>query len=431
MPCYGAYCYLRLLDIFRNVPSYPSTDPASSDGKQLAPKALFELIESELLEALPLISTKVGNGGNQGLQGQFNKACVASLLARLYLNAEVYIGEDRYADAAKYAKGVVDGDYGYYKVADRWDEAFDWDNGTSDEVIFGFSSAYAYAGSAWLYKGDTYWWSVPQQFEYYVNDSGSDLGDHNCKYACTPSYDLSGNLYTYTLGNTVEKFRKYPSDVRLKLYRNLGNSTREGLFVFGSLDVVKDGKRGKMTDPSGAYELYIRDAVGQFKGLRPNQWPKNKTSNLRSGDHQSGYHFVKYPLYSDEEQGHGEADYTEIRLPEMIYTLAECRFRAGQTKEAGTLLNSVRKRNYPAEDWQDVLYEPEGRVKLTEQELLDEWGREFFAEGRRRIDLIRFGKFNSGSWWDKQPDADDHTEIFPIPRTAMETNHALVQNTGY
>jgi len=28
-----------------------------------------------------------------------------------------------------------------------------------------------------------------------------------------------------------------------------------------------------MTSPDGSYELYIRDAVGQFKGLRPNQWP--------------------------------------------------------------------------------------------------------------------------------------------------------------
>ncbi|MCI5978626.1 MAG: RagB/SusD family nutrient uptake outer membrane protein [Bacteroidales bacterium] len=426
-----AYCYWRLLDMFRNVPSYPSTDPNSSDGNQLTPQQTFDLIESELLACLPVIETKQGSGGNQGLQGQFNKAAVAALLVRLYMNAEVYIGQDRYADAARYAQAIVDGEYGYYKVADRWDEAFDWNNETSDEVIFGFWSSYAYAGSAWLYKGDTYWWSVPQQMEYYVNDSKSDGGDHNCKYACTPSYDLNGQLYNYTLGMTVQKFRTYPSDVRLKLYKNLGNSTREGMFVFGSLDVVKDGKRGKMTDPTGSYELYIRDAVGQFKGLRPNQWPANKRSNLRSGDHQSGYHFVKYPLYPSDEQGHMESDFVEIRLPEVIYSLAECRFRAGSVNEAGRLLNSVRKRNYPREDWPDVLYAPEGKVQLTEQELLDEWGREFFAEGRRRIDLIRFGRFSSGTWWDKTPDKDNHTEIFPIPRTALETNHNLKQNPGY
>ena len=115
----------------------------------------------------------------------------------------------------------------------------------------------------------------------------------------------------------------------------------------------------------------------------------------------------------------------------MIYSLAECQFRKGLKNEAGTLLNSVRKRNYPESVWTDVLYAPEGKVELTEQELLDEWGREFLAEGRRRIDLIRFGKFNTGAWWDKQPDSDDHTKIYPIPRKALDTNHGLVQNPGY
>lgn len=65
------------------------------------------------------------------------------------------------------------------------------------------------------------------------------------------------------------------------------------------------------------------------------------------------------------------------------------------------------------------------------QEMLAEWGREFFAEGRRRIDLIRFGKFCNGTWWDKSADADTHTEIFPIMRDILNANHNLVQNPGY
>lgn len=424
-----AYFYLRLLDMFRNVPFYTSTDPDSSDGRQIAPAQLFAFIEKELTESLGLISQKQGSGGNLGNQGQWNQGGVAALLVRLYLNAEVYTGQPRYADAARIATALINGEYGYYKVADRWDEAFDWNNETSDEVIFGFSGSQDY--TYWHYTGDCYWWSVPQQMEYYVNDSKSEGGDHNCKYALTPSHDLNGKLYSFTLGNTVEKFRKYPSDERLKLYRNLGDNKREGMMLFGSLNVVKDGKKGKMTSPDGSYELYIRDAVGQFKGLRPSQWPANKTSTLRTGDHQSGYHFVKYPLYSDTEAGCMESDYCEIRLPEVIYSLAECRFREGLVNEAATLLNSVRKRNYPREDWTEVLYAPEGKAVLTEQELLDEWGREFLAEGRRRIDLVRFGRFNTGAWWDKQPDSDDHTKIYPIPRKALDTNHNLVQNPRY
>ena len=125
-----------------------------------------------------------------------------------------------------------------------------------------------------------------------------------------------------------------------------------------------------------------------------------------------------------------ESDYSEIRLPEIIYSLAECKIRKGDINGAATLLNSVRKRNYPEENYQEVLYAPEGKVELNEKEMLDEWGREFFAESRRRVDLIRFGKF-TGSWWDKTPDADNHTIIFPIMRDILNANPKLVQNPGY
>jgi starch-binding outer membrane protein, SusD/RagB family len=118
-------------------------------------------------------------------------------------------------------------------------------------------------------------------------------------------------------------------------------------------------------------------------------------------------------------------------LPEIIYSLAECKLRQGKPEEAGKLLNSVRKRNYPAADYEEYLYAPEGNAKLDLDEMLDEWGREFFAESRRRIDLIRYGKFSSGTWWDKTPDADKHTEIWPIMRDVLNANHELVQNPGY
>lgn len=103
----------------------------------------------------------------------------------------------------------------------------------------------------------------------------------------------------------------------------------------------------------------------------------------------------------------------------------------GQKSDAAKLLNSVRKRNYPEENLNEVLYAPEGKVTLDEAEMLAEWGREFFAESRRRIDLIRFGKFSSGTWWDKTPDADRHAEIFPIMRPILNSNPKLEQNPGY
>lgn len=426
-----AWFYIRLLDAFRNVPLAVSYNDVTLNSEgQVEPKVVFNFIEEELKACIGLLAQKTTTGGNGNLQGQWTKASAAALLVRLYLNAEKYIGEDRYADCETYAQDIIDGKYGPYQIASAWDAPFDWNNETCDEVIFGFPASQGY--SFWQYQGDTYWWSVPARARYYFDDAKSKAGDHNCKYAASPSYDLNGNLYTYELGMPVQNFRKYEGDERMKLYRNLGNSKREGLFLYGYLEYTdENGNRKKVRAPEQPYDLYIRDAVGRFQGMAPGQWPDDKTSNLQNGDHNSGWHFCKYPFYSDDDPGQLEADYTEIRLAEVIYALAECKLRKGDTETAGKLLNSVRKRNYPAEKWSDNLYAPEGNARLDMQEMLAEWGREFFAESRRRIDLIRFGKFSNGTWWDKTADGDTHTEIFPIMRDILNANPSLVQNPGY
>lgn len=424
-----AWFYIRLLDAFRNVPLV-TTYGDRPNNPQAAPEDVFKFIEDELTECTRLLVKKEGLGGNAAIQGQWTQAAAASLLVRLYLNAEVYIGEDRYADCAKVAQDIIDGVYGDYKLADRWDAAFDWDNDKCDEVIFGFPASKGY--THWQYDGDTYGWTVPAKAADFFNDTKSGVG-HNCKYAASPSYDLDGNLYDYELGMPIQNFRKYPGDVRMNLYKNLGNSRREGLFLFGYLEYAdkETGATKRLRAPEQPYDLYLRDAVGKFQALSPDKWPADKTSKLSNGDHNSGWHFAKYPFYDDNDANQLESDYTEIRLPEIIYSLAECKMRAGDRNGAAKLLNSVRSRNYPAENLDDVLYSPDGNVRFDEKEMLAEWGREFFAESRRRIDLIRFGKFNSGRWWDKTPDIDNHTAIFPITRTILNSNPILEQNPGY
>jgi hypothetical protein len=426
-----SWFYLRLLDAFRNIPLAVSfNDVSKNTDTQVEPKVIFDFIEKELKECLPLLTSKESLGSGAAIQGQWTKAGAAALLVRLYLNAEVYIGEDKYEECGKIAQDILDGTYGQYEIASRWDAAYDWDNDTCDEVIYGFPGSQGY--SFWHYQGDTFWWTVPSDARHYFGDFKAKAGDHNCKYAASPSYDLNGNLYTYRLGMPVQNFRKYEGDERMKLYRNLGGSKREGMFLYGYLEYIdENGATKKVRAPEQPYDLYIRDAVGKFQNLAPDKWPSDKTSTLRNGDHNSGWHFAKYPFYSDEDAHQMESDFTEIRLPEIIYSLAECKLRAGLKADAGKLLNSVRRRNYPADNIENVLYEPEGKVSLDMDEMLDEWGREFFAEGRRRIDLIRHGVFCSGTWWDKTPDADRHTEIFPIMRPVLDANPALNQNPGY
>ena len=425
-----AWFYIRLLDAFRNIYlSQSFYDQSKNSKEQVPPKEIFDFIEKDLKEALPELAKKTSLGGNGKLQGQWTQAGAAALLVRLYMNAKVYIGEDHFADAEQYAQDIIDGKYGTYAVADRWDAAFDWDNENCDEVIFAFPSS---GETHWHYKGDMYWWSVPSKANDWLHDTKSREGSHNIKYSASPSYNPKGEKYNYELGMPIAQFKKYPSDVRLKMYKNLGNGRREGMFIFGKIQYTDDnGNTQYLKDHHDQYTLDLRDAVGKFGGTDGSKWLDKAASRLEDGDDNSGWMFAKYPLYSDNEENQQfEADYCEVRLPEIIYSLAECKLRKGDTSGAAKLLNSVRKRNYPSSDWSTVLYAPEGAATLDMKEMLAEWGREFFAEGRRRIDLIRFGKFGN-AWWDKEADADNHTEIFPFHTETLNTHTGMKQNPGY
>ena len=422
--------YLRLLDAFRNVPFCVSYDDQSKNTlSQVPPEQIFNFIESELKEAIPNLYKKESLGSGSQYANMWTQAGAASLLVRLYLNAKEYIGVDRLADCEKIAQDIVDGVYGAYKVADRWDAPFDSDNDQCDELIFFFSGSCNY--TSWHYH-QLYNWGVPSYSEQFFDDAKVKHGGHNGEFVCSPSYDPTGKPYNFELGMTIQKFKKYPGDVRLEKYKNLGGGKRQGMFLFGYLEYMQNGIPRKLKAPEMPYELYIRDAVGQFHFLKEGKWLDSPESDMTTGDYNSGYYTVKYPMYSNNDPGAGESDFAEIRLPEIIYSLAECKLRLHNDAEgAGKLLNSVRRRYYPSAMYRHVLYKPEGTVDLDLDEMLDEWGREFLAEGRRRIDLIRFDKFTKGKWWDKQPDADDHAKIFPVPRVQITSNAALKQNPGY
>lgn len=423
-----AWFYINLLDLFRNIPLAVSADPTKNSVGQVEPIEIFEFIEKELKQSIQDLPIKVGTGGNKNMQGQWTKAGAASLLVKLYLNAEKWIGTPKYTECATYAQKIIGGEYGPYSIAERWDAPYDWNNETCDEVIFAFTGTLTRAH--WQYSNEMYWWSLPARVSNYFGFT--EWGMANPKFALQPSLDIDGKPYEFELGRPVAKFKKYPEDYRLKLYKNLaGQSKREGMFLYGYLEYQEGGVTKRVKNPGQTYDLYIRDQVGLFRDADPSTIIADKESNMNHGDHNSGWHLVKYPFYRTGDPGSIESDYALIRLAEIHYALAECKFRAGDASGAGTLLNDVRKRYYPDATHSEYLYSPDGKVTLTEAELLDEWGREFIGEGRRRTDLIRWNKFSKGLWWDKKADADNHTEILPIHRDHLGANEHLKQNPGY
>ncbi len=108
-----AFNYWVLMDLFGNVPFADENLASGQFPKQLQRKDLFNYVEGELkaLETL-LKDTRTNEYGRP------DRAAAWALLARMYLNAEVYTGAGRYSDAITYANKVINAGYtlhGNYK----------------------------------------------------------------------------------------------------------------------------------------------------------------------------------------------------------------------------------------------------------------------------------------------------------------------------
>ncbi|WP_207720154.1 RagB/SusD family nutrient uptake outer membrane protein [Flavobacterium undicola] len=415
-----AWFHLRAFDLYRNIPLITKVQGESLTPTQSTPQETFDFIKKELLGAIPDLPTRESLGSNA--IGRWTKGGAAALLVRLYLNAKVYIGQDKYTECAAVCQDIIDGKYGTYALESRWDAPFDYNNSKSAEVIFGFPGTLSQ--THWQYDGGMYFWMAPHQAQNFFGFT--NFGNMNTRFAMQPGRNVDGVEYTFNLGKPFIKFQKYPDDFRLKKYKNLGNSTREGMFLYGYLPYHSDPN--KLVKSNRGYTIFARDQVGWFKDLPPGEVLEDKESNMNHADDNSGIWPAKYPIYPTGDPGAIASAYAEIRLAEVYYSLAECKYRAGDKPGAATLLNAVRKRNYPVGS--PSLYALSGS-QLTDQEMLDEWGREFLVEGRRRTDLIRWGVFNTGTWWDKQPDADNHTQIYPIGQNVIRISPQLNQNPGY
>ncbi|PUZ28986.1 RagB/SusD family nutrient uptake outer membrane protein [Chitinophaga parva] len=423
-----AWFYLRAFDYYRNIEIVTDVKNSTKGNPQSTPDETFKYIESELQAAIPDLFQREALGNNS--IGRWTQAGAASLLARLYLNAKVYIKQDKFSECATICQDIINGKYGKYQLDTRWDAPFDYTNNLpNSEVIYGFPCTLG--RTHWQYDGGMFFWGMTYDAAP-LYCGFTDFGQSNPKYALQPGRDVDSVEYTFALGKPFVKFQHYPDDYRLKLYKNLGNSTREGMFLYGYLPYKHNVNGVTVTDTvrgnKGPYPLFIRDQVGMFLDAKPGTRIADKESDMNHADHNSGVFLVKYPVYPTPDPNRITSAYAEVRLSEIYYTLAECKYRAGDKAGAAVLLNAVRQRNYPAGS--PSLYKADGS-QLTDQEMLDEWGREFIGENRRRTDLIRWGVFNTGTWWDKKPDADDHTAIFPIGITIMGANPQFVQNPGY
>lgn len=118
-----AYYYYNLLDLFGNVPIVTNFEdvglPTNSTRKQV-----YNFVEKELLDAIPYLNSNV-------VYSKMTKNVAYSLLARLYLNSEVYIGTARWQDCIDMCQKISG-----YTLATDFFANFATENQKSPEIIF-------------------------------------------------------------------------------------------------------------------------------------------------------------------------------------------------------------------------------------------------------------------------------------------------------
>ena len=444
-----AWAYYNMYEIWGGtLPIYTSVDgvvpPSVSTDFDEGCRIIFDFIVTELDESLPDLEKNRIDRMNQGA----NRV----LKARLLLNSELYIGQNRYSDCATLCQDIIDGDYGTYSIAPDHRDIYSITNITCPEVIMAFPFQDKVLDGSWMRNMPF----LPYNIWNYIDGESYTQGGWNC-VIIVPSWDNTGTVlasggtdnpicfldppYNDKLGAVYERFDN--RDIRKQNFVSYDDGTYNGgLFLKGEMKanfgtgepLIAD------TDRNGQPLVYV-DQLGQFQARRREL---ETVMSPRYGETNSGLRMIKYPIYPHASgidfQNIAEV---EFRLAEVVYMLAECKMRAGDLAGGKTLVNSVRQRYFSAADWASAQDAPgRGFTAFDLDWMLNQWGQEYLGEGRRRrTDLRRFDKFTQGQWWFHGRATDDGKlypavrdrkyEWYPLPERALNVNAGLVQNPNY
>ena len=127
-----ALSYYHMMDLFGKAPFVTEEDPVGNfQSPQINSQEIFDFVEEELLAVIPELKEPLTHQ-----YARVDKGVAWMILAKIYLNAEVYTGNQRYADALEFSEKVING--GYSLTADYVDNfrADNDTNGAQNEIIF-------------------------------------------------------------------------------------------------------------------------------------------------------------------------------------------------------------------------------------------------------------------------------------------------------
>lgn len=372
-----AYFYYQLADSFGDVPLITEDSEAVTEPMATPRAEIYNFVINELNEAAGDLSRETG----AATYGRINFYANRALASRFLLNAEVMTGSARWDEAEAAADEVINANV--YSLTDNYFENFDPDNdngltGTSENLWVIPYDAPAVAGG----------FNIPQMTLHYSSQATFNLVDQPWNGYCT----------------LQEFYDSYDDDDARK--GEFGNQQTRGNFLAGpqfAADGVTPIVDGSADDPGGP-ELVFTPEVN---ALEPNAF------------RQAGARVFKYG-FEIGSPNTLKNDFPIIRYAEVLMNKAEAMWRQNEGGY-GMLVNMIRERA----ELDDI-----DEDDMDADFLLAERGREFFYEGTRRQDLIRFDQFNA-PWFGKDNASPETAKLFPIPAPQLNANRNLQQNPGY
>lgn len=384
--------YWYLLDNFKYIPfiAKETTDP-NDYPDFYSRKELFDWLEKELTElTTELPANRLG-------KYRVDQTAAWLLLSRLYLNAEVYTGEPKWKEAGDAADMAINGSYKLHEksitnkdgiVYTPYQQLFMGDNdvnGAENEAVL-------------LVYQDGYYCQSYGGVQYVI---AATRAGGMVPWGCSANWQCfrSSPEFVYKFINQYEAeniladeyhMREYAKDDRAILCSHVdGNAAKWKLT--GGMQNGGDAFYDSWACPKYTAVYSTADSLGQVLGSH-SEWP--------------------------------DTDIPLMRIAEAYLNKAEAMFRQGDAGGAMTLINNSIRRRANATPL----------TSLDEATLCDEWCREFWGEGRRRTDLIRFNRFAgpqadaNGYHWEGRGNSgnfksvDEKYNWFPVPSDDKKTN---------
>lgn len=384
-------CYFYAIDMFGNCGYQDETMAAGTAPAQWERADLYNKVVGDL----ETLSAEWGDNYTEPAYGYVGKECCDALLAKFYLNAEVFTGTPAYDKCWNICQKIIN----HHKGAGFNNSGL----AESYKAVFGANNdEYMPQGG----RVNEIIWGIPQD------------GDRLQNYGGTTFYMAAGSS-TSTPGLTM-------------------TNANTGLNASWTC----------MNARQQFSEKFAFDGYGYSSDLRAELWVTSKDGatieNEDITNFSNGFVPVKYTNYAYDEWGgideancppasnaFADADWCVIRLAEIYLTAAEANVMAGVGDQAAALeyVNYIRERA-GVDTWT--------LAQLTPDNILDERSRELYGENCRRTDLVRHNKYAGGNYnWNWKGNVGnggvatpEHMNLFPIPSTVISFQ-GYKQNPGY